>query len=130
MVMGLPVEGERWPRFRVLVSAGSASGPVDANGVPFDLEGEVVEPEYRFERPACAVETTGSADSPWLSPGQVLFTLLDEEWELVRGFDQVEMWLGGVGSGAAVYRFDRVVQQPTLETVGVWQVLCKTEDAT
>jgi len=129
MLMGMPAEEERWPKFRIVVSEQQYSGPVDSDGVPYDLGSVVVEPAvYRYERPLCAIETSGSEDSPWLTPGQVLFTFLDEEYEQVRGFDQVELWLGGAGSGSALYLFDRIVAQPTLSAVGVWQVLCRTED--
>lgn len=128
MVMGLPADEERWPRFRVLVEPAAVSGPVDGNGVPYDPDAVVTPAVYDFVRPVCIVETSSSDDSPWLQPGQALVTIFDVDYESVQGADILELWLGGPGSGPASYRFDRVVQQPTLETLGVWQLLFKTED--
>lgn len=127
MRLGMP-NNAPWPVFFVPV-VGVVDGVArDASGVPYDLSELGGGPEFReVTGVLCAVEDRPSEETPWLKPGELLLTFLDEEWESVRGFAFVERYLPFVEAPVR-FVFDRVLLGTGLDTVDVVQVLCRSED--
>lgn len=132
MRMGLPVEEARQPQF-VTVPAGTgiATVAVDANGVPWDPSVAPEAPEDVAVRVLCAFEQRDPAqaneDFGTRQPSAYRITLLDEEYAQIEGFTYVNIWPTLTG-GPVRYFYRKVVQQPSLDVVGVWQIECSTED--
>lgn len=132
MQMGLPVEEARRPQFVTLpASTGIATVTVDANGVPWDPTATPVAPEGTALRVLCALEPKGTALAEehfgQRQSSAYLITLLDEEYAQIEGFTYVNIWPTLTG-GPVKYFYRKVVQQPSLDVVGVWQIECSTED--
>lgn len=128
MRMGMPQVEDQWPEF---VKVGAVTSPGDADGVPWDVDAPVVrDPDVR-ERALCAITFFGGGEDQreWgvLNPGDVEIVLLDEEYEVVKGFDYVNLWTAGAGEPVR-YDYVRVAQALNLDSVGVWILLCNAKD--
>jgi|GEM_PF-6100427 len=128
MRMGLPQDEAMWPEFVTL--SVSASGETDSHGVPWDPR-ESIESTSTSVRPVCAMEwRSGGADTHNFGvtdAAEIVFTLLDEEWAQVEGFTYVNV-RPTLSGDPVQFHFVRVLQALNLDSVGVWQVLCSTED--
>lgn len=124
MRMSLPAEAERWPEFVIPTSPAGA-------GIGWDIDAPAVEAAERLERPLCVIERAAAKDEqhPWgpLQEGSIAVTLLDEEYRLVKGFSHVNLWLAAQEEPVPYY-YKKVLEQPTLDTVGVWIIECTAKD--
>lgn len=129
MRMAMPNDEAQRPEF---VTEGDVTSPgADANGVGWDLEGTVQRDPDRSERVLCALTFAGngedSRDWGYLRPGDVEVVLLDEEYDAVKGFDYVNLWMAGAGEPTR-FDYDRVVMATNLDAIGVFVLLCKAKD--
>ena len=123
MEFGEPTRAEDQATFVTIVEP-IVIGPVDEDGVPFDPS-ERVSRTPQSNTVACAVEYVDRADRAerfgTLQPTRVKITLLDAEYQTVRGFDYVV-----VGGDKYVYRS---TEPPVaLGSIDVWTVYCTAED--
>ena len=128
MAMAMPQVEDQCPEF---VKAGAVTSVGDADGVPWDINAAPVrEPDVRA-RVLCAITFFGSGEDQreWgvLNPGDVEVVLLDEEYEVVKGFDYLNLWTVGAGDPVR-YDYVRVAQALNLDSVGVWVLLCNAKD--
>lgn len=124
MSLGLPpVESDR-PLF-VFAPVITNDTPADEDGLPFDWSATPTVAAGASLRVLCAVEfddTTGRVENMGvIVPSAVTITLLDEEYQQVKGFHYVQ-----IGTDRYYYR---TTQPPLgLDVVGVWSVTCVSED--
>ena len=125
MGVGLPVDTADQPLFCFPVTP-VASTATDSSGTPFDWQSgrndnAVAAPVHV----PCAMEYTdasgGTGAFGVVSPSHILLTLLDEDFEQVKGFDRVII-------GGNVYFYQRTLAPLGLVSVGIWQVLVRTDD--
>lgn len=128
MEMAMPQEENQRPQF---VHEGAVVSPGDADGVPWDIDAEPVRTGGKEARVLCAITYFGSGEDQreWgvLDPGDIELVLLDEEYEVVKGFDYVNLWTTGAGEPVR-YDYVRVAQALNLDAVGVWVLLCHAKD--
>lgn len=128
MLMSMPQDEEQRPEF---VHEGTVVSPGDADGVPWDINAEPVVENASSERVLCAITYFGAGEDQreWgtLQPGDIEIVLLDEEYEVVKGFDYVNLWTTGAGEPVR-YDYVRVAQALNLDAVGVWVLLCHAKD--
>jgi len=131
MGLGMPVEEARRPEFVIEAPAVADPATADASGVPWDLNVVAPTVETTRVRPLCVIETAAEANTDGrfgqLQPGSIVVTLLDEEYALVKGFSYVNLWLAAQAEPVP-YFYNKVLAQPNLDVVGVWQLECRTED--
>lgn len=132
MEMGRPVDPGAWPEFVIVTREQLAPSEGDADGVPWDPAAPAAVEEFVRLRELCTVEMdpTANDERTWgsLQPGTAVITLLDEEYERVRGFEYVNLWPAGAAAAPVRYHYDRVLEQSNLDVVGVWTLACRTED--
>ena len=125
MTVGLPTETAAQPVF-FMPTEFTPTAYTDQEGVPLN-------PAYRPTAPTpttktgvdCAIEYVDSAGKiesfGVLVPSKVILTLLDEEYEQVKGFSYVAI-------GGTKY-FYRSTETPLgLVSVGIWRVHCVADD--
>lgn len=132
MLMGLPVEEARQPQFVTITAAAQIDTSADANGVPWDPTAIPVPSVTVKQRVVCALDwkTPGPVVEHFgeRQPSVVVITLLDEEYAQIEGFTYVNIW-PALRDEPVPYVYRRIVMQPTLDVVGVWQIECATEDS-
>lgn len=123
MTFGIP-EGS--PPTFVMPTTYTAGGDFDSHGVPWHPDDVPVPgtPGQSIAVP-CAVEYTqgpGKADTfSHLMPSKILLTLLDEEYQQIKGFEYVV-----INGNKYLYRN---TQAPVgLGSIEVWQIVCESED--
>lgn len=133
MLAGMPADPSCRPEFVTIPApAGIDPAATDTDGVPWDPTAIPNMPVPTGQRVLCAlgwpatvaaVENFGERQ-----PAVVQVTLLDEEYALVKGFSYLNLWPAGVGTAPVRYMYRRVIEQATLDTLGVWILECTTED--
>ena len=127
MSVGLPpVEADR-PLF-VWDAPPEVTAEEDISGIPFQWDASPPTPVLAPKPPRreyCAVEYLDAAGElrpfgPTASTRLVL-TLLDEEYERVRGFSRVVI-------GGNEYVYERTATPLGLNNIGVWQIHVRTDD--
>jgi hypothetical protein len=127
MSVGLPpVEADR-PLF-VWDPEPDVEEDEDTSGIPFQWDAPAPTPVAPIKPPrreACAIEYLDEAGElrpfgPTASTRLVL-TLLDEEYERVRGFSRVVI-------GGNEYVYERTAAPLGLNTIGIWQIHVRTDD--
>lgn len=110
-------------KIAITTPAGSA---VDGNGIPFDPTQRPVRTPTRHTV-ACAVDHQGRADTAQnfgsLTSDRVEITLLDPEYQIVKGFDFVVI-------GGTKYLYSKTLPPEALGSIDVWTVICISEDET
>lgn len=128
MDMGAPTDDALKATFYFKADTATATGPLDASGVPYGPDAVVTRRPRRKVQVTCGLEYSSGPASQRTSVGgfggdRVVVTLLDEDYELVRGFEFVV--IGGVK-----YRYVKDLIPRGLGTVTIHQVECAAEDAT
>lgn len=124
MTVGLAPDAGDQPTF-FMPAVETSSAVLDQGGVPFSPAGQrTFAPRTSFTVP-CGVEYQ---DGPGklenfgvIVPSKVILTLLDEDYDVVKGFEFV------VISGTR-YFYRRTEPQKGLVTLGIWKVHCVSED--
>jgi len=129
MQMAMPNDPDRWPEF--VKRAIPADADIAPDGIPFDPSQAVAPGETTSHRPLCAIEWMDppprAENFGTVTPMVAQITLLDEEYELVEGFDYVNLWQSAKG-GPVKFYFSKILQQVNLDVVGVWTIEVSTED--
>jgi hypothetical protein len=125
MVFGKPARESDQALF-VIPAATVVDDGEDDEGVSFDpTDRDVVAP--RELRVDCAVEyvdATGSMETAGvITPSKVIITLLDEEYQQVKGFSHVI-------AGGDTYRYSKTPPPDGLGTMTIWTVICVADDET
>ncbi len=130
MLLGLPDDPERRPQFVTEMDA-PLSVDMDELGVPWDPSGTPAPAPDLETRVLCAIEWLGGSPVEERfgsrQPSVVHLTLLDQEYAQIEGFTYVRLWPTITGAPVK-YFYRKVLQQVSLDTVGVWQLECATED--
>lgn len=127
MAMGTPPAPTDRAVF-VFADTTTNTAPADAENVPFDPAATpTVTPGRRISGVLCAIEYLDAqgqlVDLGVLAPTQIRITLIDAEYQQVRGFDYVEM------SGDK-YFYRRTAPAVGLDASQFWTVYCRAEDDT
>ena len=126
MTMGLaPIEADQ-PTFCFKQDPINFSN-ADVEDVPFDPAARPVQPPPETKQVPCAVEYVDAAGRVEtfgvINPSKVRLTLLDVDYQTIRGFDFVEI-------GGDKYNYAKTEPPIGLGEVGVWTVHCIAEDET
>jgi hypothetical protein len=124
MSVGLPpVESEQPTFFWSPVTTNTARA--DETGVPYDVNVRRQTAPARSLRVTCAVEYFDNAGKlenfGVMVPTKVVLTLLDQEYEQVKGFHAVVI-------GGSRYFYQRTETPQGLGSIGVYSVHCVAED--
>jgi hypothetical protein len=124
MTVGLPPVEADQPIFYMPATV-TATGPSDQEGVPFSpLDSRTVSPPVTVQVP-CAVEYhdgEGKLENfGVIVPARVVLTLLDEDYQQVKGFEFV-------GIGGIRYYYRRTENPKGLVSLAVYRVHCVSED--
>ncbi len=106
------------------------TAPADDEGVPFDPRATPTVTAGNRQSVLCAVEyldTVGTVvDLGVVVPSQLRLTLLDAQYQQIKGFDRVEI---GSGIGTPdVYHYRRTEPPIGMVTETVWTIYCRAED--
>lgn len=124
MQVGAPPDVDQRATF-VFPAAETASGPAGPDHVPFGPDVRITAIPRRTVQVPCAVEYQGTSGPDDNSVGRfainrVVLTLLDQDYELVKGFEFVV--IGGVR-----YQYERQLPPSGLGPVGIHQLQVWTE---
>ena len=124
MSVGMPPDEELRPRFVILENQPSPFE--DENGVPFDPKQMVTAPVTReVTGVLCGIEYVDrpgeQVDWTQIIPSEIVLTMLQEEYELVRGFDHVFV-------GGEKFRYNKERTPLGLVTIQVHQFEVVAED--
>lgn len=126
MTVGLSPKEEEQPTFFFARTA-TTDAPADEDAVPFDVTKKRVLGPPQSVKVTCAVEyhdNQGKIENFGLIvPSKVVLTLLDEEYEQVKGFQYVVI-------GGNRYWYKTTEAPVGLVSVGVYTIHCTAEDAT
>lgn len=124
MTVGLPPLEADQPRF-VFPRQYTHTTPADEDDVPFDPAARPTVSAPRSVRVPCAVEyvdAEGKVENfGVIVPSKVKITLLDQDYQRVRGFEFVVI-------GGERYFYAKTEVPVGLDVVGVWTVHCRAED--
>ena len=124
MIMGLPPVQADQPVFCFEQDPVNFSS-ADVEDVPFDPEARPMRPAPLTKQVPCAVEYVDAAGRVesfgTINPSKIRLTLLDEEYQQIRGFDFVEI-------AGDKYNYAKTEPPVGLGVVGVWTVHCIAED--
>lgn len=112
----------------VFADTSVATGSVDDEGIPFDVtQAPTRTAGAEVADVPCAIEFFDAvgqvADLGVLQPTKIKVTLLDAQYELVRGFDHVRI-------GGDKYHYRKTEPPIGLVTKTIWIVHCTAEDDT
>lgn len=126
MLVGLPPDIADQPLF-VFPTLVSNIAPADDDDVPFDPDDRPVITPPASKRVACAIEYVDNAGKVenfgLIVKSKVMLTLLDEEYEQIKGFEYVVI-------GGDRYFYTKTETPVGLDSVGVWTVHATAEDDT
>lgn len=126
MTVGLPVDTADQPTF-VFPGAVTNDDPADEEDVPFDPDARPEVAPPRSEKVPCAVEYVdgeGKVENfGVIVRSKVKITLLDEDYETIRGFAYVVI-------GGDKFIYSKTETPLGLDSVGVWTVHATAEDDT
>lgn len=119
MEIGLPPQGSDQPRFYFPTPVAS-SGSTDSSGTPlqWDAEPQRSDPPPPVSVP-CGIEYGDALGD--VAPARLTLTLLDEDYERVKGFAYVVV-------GGNRYHYKKTEPPMGLVSVGVWTVHVSTDD--
>lgn len=124
MSVGLPEDEVLQPTFFFPEAVGNIT-PADDDDVPFDPAARPTRTAPPSVRVVCAVEYQDREGRPvnfgTVTPSKVELTLLDAEYQKVKGFDHVV-----IGGGRYDYR--RTPPPVGMVTETIWTVICEAED--
>lgn len=124
MTLGLPPDLADQPAF-VFPGATTNVSPADEDDVPFDPTARPTRAAPTSVKVPCAVEYVDAAGKVEnfgvIIPSKVRLTLLDEDYEQVRGFSFVMI-------GGDRYFYTKTETPLGLDSVGVWIVHATAED--
>lgn len=126
MEVGLPVELEEQPVFVFPADTLDTGVERDSQGVPFDWQAgrTKVGEDVTFQVP-CAIEYKDeegqTVNFGVVAPARVELTLLDHDYELIKGFSYVII-------AGNRYRYLRTQPPIGLVDVGVYIIHCRTDD--
>lgn len=126
MQVGLPVEESDRPTFYMPVGwSTDGAHNVSEDGVPFDPDYRPARTSRRSVQVPAAVEYTdgdGKVEGfGILVPSKVVLTLLDEDYEQIKGFEFVQI------AGQRFF-YSRTESALALIEVGVWRIHCRSDD--
>jgi hypothetical protein len=123
MQVGLPAGTDDQPLF-VMPTTTTGAG-LDAGGTPFNATTRPTRTTPTGKKVPCAIEYLDGAGKlegfGVIAPSYVLLTLLDEDFEQVRGFAYVVI-------GGNKYWYEREFPPVGLVDIGVHQIKCRSED--
>ncbi len=127
MGIGLPADPAQRPRF-VFAGTSTSTTPVDEEGIPYDVSTQPTTTAGRVETDVlCAIEYLDSVGQAVefgiITPTQIKVTLLDAQYQRVKGFDHVLI-------GQDRYNYRRTEPAIGMVTETVWIVHCRAEDDT
>jgi hypothetical protein len=127
MGVGLPADPDLRPQF-VFAGTTSATTPVDDEGIPYDVTSQPVLTAGRVETDVlCAIEYLDAVgqvvDLGIIAPTQIRITLLDAQYQRIKGFDHVLI-------DGDRYNYRRTQPPIGMVTETVWIVHCRAEDDT
>lgn len=124
MTVGLPPVVSDQPTF-VFPGAITNTDPADEEDVPFDSAARPTVAASVSKQVPCAVEYVDAAGKVEnfgvLAPSKVMLTLLDEDYEQIRGFTYVVI-------GGDRFYYDKTETPLGLDSVGIWIVHANAED--
>lgn len=124
MSLGLPPASEDQPTFYFPATVDNTA-PADASGIPFAPEAEPTYTRPPSVKVPCAVEyvdAEGKIESFGVAvPAYVVLTLLQQDYDVVRGFEFVII-------GGNRYWYRSTFPPLGMDSVGVWQIKCRTDD--
>lgn len=126
MQVGLPVASDDQPLFVMPTTVtGDVDHNLDSQGTPYDSDFRPTRSTPATHRVPCAIEYFDGAGKieafGLVAPSHVLLTLLDTEYDVVKGFAYVVI-------GGNKYWYERTVPPLGLVDIGVWQVRCRSDD--
>lgn len=126
MNIGLPPVETDQPTF-YFPRAASTTGAADEDAMPFDVTKRRVLDPPRSVRVPCAIEyfdNQGKIENfGVIVPSKVELTVLDEEYEKIKGFEYVVI-------GGSRYWYSRTATPAGLVSIGVFTIYCTAEDQT
>jgi len=98
----------------------------DDRGVPWDIDAAVSRPARQEIQVLCALEyqpqvTATQGDLADRQPARITITILDEEYEQIKGFDYLKI-------GGRKFTYKSTYPSLGLGTVVVWQIRCESVD--
>ncbi len=123
MTLGLPTNQADWPTFR-WTPVQSASGPVDPNGIPYDLTSSATVKRKADVQVPCAIRYSAGqvSDTPLgeFDTTKPVLTILDTDYAQVVGADKVLL-------GGTVYQVSFVAPPEALYDLGVYTVYLEAD---
>lgn len=126
MTVGLPPDTSDQPLF-VFPSAVANTEPADDEDVPFDSAARPTVTTPTSKQVPCAIEYVDAAGKVEnfgvIVPSKVMLTLLDEDYEQIKGFSYVVI-------GGDRFYYSKTETPLGLDSVGIWIVHATAEDDT
>lgn len=125
MAFGAPNEDSDQATFVMPQTILSTTGPLDDENVPFNPSVTPVKSTISRRTVPCAyeyVDAQGKIENLGIiNPSRVKITLLDDDYQEVKGFDYVVI-------GGQKYLYRKTEPPVALGSIDVWTVYCQAED--